>query len=158
MAMLLLLLIAGSYGLFLLVQLVSGIASEAYEVNSPVFQRELESRLAPFGTVAVTQEAAEGAGTLAEAAPEPVVEILSGPQVYNSACLACHGAGIGGAPKIGDSALWAPRIAQGMEIINAHVLDGYQGADGYMPPKGGRIDLSDEEILSAVTYMLDQSQ
>ncbi len=60
--------------------------------------------------------------------------------------------------RSGMRTLWAPRIAQGREIIDAHVLEGYQGADGYMPPKGGRIDLSDEEIIAAVDYMLEQSQ
>ena len=83
---------------------------------------------------------------------------MTGPQVYNAACLACHGAGIGGAPKTGDAAAWAPRIAQGQDILTEHVINGYQGEAGYMPPKGGRVDLSDEEILAAMTYMLEESQ
>ena len=37
-----------------------------------------------------------------------------GKKVYESACIACHGAGIAGAPKFGDKAAWAPRIAQGV--------------------------------------------
>jgi cytochrome c len=78
--------------------------------------------------------------------------------VYNAACIACHGAGIGGAPKVGDAAGWSERIAQGMDLLREHAIQGYQGSAGYMPPKGGRVDLSDEEILAAVDYIVEQSR
>jgi cytochrome c5 len=83
---------------------------------------------------------------------------MSGPQVYNAACFACHGAGIGGAPKSGDAAAWSDRIGQGSDILGDHAINGYQGNAGYMPPKGGRVDLSDEEILTAVDYMVSESR
>ena len=73
-------------------------------------------------------------------------------------CIACHGAGIGGAPKVGDAGVWGGRIAQGPDVLNKHALEGYQGAAGYMPPKGGRIDLSDAEIIAAVEFMVDESR
>jgi cytochrome c5 len=79
---------------------------------------------------------------------------LSGPQVFNQACNACHGAGIGGAPKLGDKAAWAPRIAQGSGTLNKHALEGFQGQAGFMPPKGGWVNLSDGEIIAAVEYMV----
>ena len=66
----------------------------------------------------------------AAAEPEPVAETLSGPQVYNSACLACHGAGVGGAPILGDPEAWAPRIAQGIDTLTSHAINGYQGEVG----------------------------
>ena len=101
-------------------------------------------------------------------APEPVVEhaepvapvvtMLTGPQVYNEACIACHGTGIGGAPKVGDVGTWAPRIAQGRAILREHAINGYQGSTGYMPPKGARVDLSDNEINDAVDYMVAESR
>ena len=101
-------------------------------------------------------------------APEPVVEhaepvapvatLLTGPQVYNEACIACHGTGIGGAPKVGDVGTWAPRISQGIAVLREHAIDGYQGSTGYMPPKGARVDLSDKEINDAVDYMVGQSK
>jgi cytochrome c5 len=100
--------------------------------------------------------AAPLAETVAE--PEPVAAALSGPQVYNSACLACHGAGIGGAPVLGDAEAWTPRIAQGMDVLKEHAIKGYQGSAGYMPAKGGRTDLSDEEVANAVEYMAAESQ
>ena len=62
-------------------------------------------------------------------------------------------AGIGGAPIFGDPAAWAPRIAKGIETLNDHAVNGFTDV-GYMPPKGGRIDLSDAEILDAVAYMV----
>ena len=101
-------------------------------------------------------------------APEPVVEhaepvapvvtLLTGPQVYNEACIACHGSGIGGAPRFGDVAVWAPRIAQGIGVLREHAIDGFQGSTGYMPPKGARVDLSDKEIDDAVDYMVAESR
>jgi cytochrome c5 len=101
-------------------------------------------------------------------APEPVVEVaapvapvatlLTGPQVYNEACIACHGSGIGGAPKVGDVGAWGPRIAQGISVLHENAIDGFQGSTGYMPPKGARVDLSDKEINDAVDYMVGQSR
>ena len=101
-------------------------------------------------------------------APEPVVEhaepvvpvatLLTGPQVYNEACIACHGTGIGGAPKVGDVGTWAPRITQGITVLHEHAINGYQGSTGYMPPKGARVDLSDKEINDAVDYMIVESR
>ncbi len=84
--------------------------------------------------------------------------VLSGPQVYNEACKACHGAGIGGAPIMGDAAQWVERLAQGNDMLIQHAIAGFSGATGFMPPKGGRVDLSDEEVTSAVEFMIAESQ
>jgi cytochrome c5 len=91
------------------------------------------------------------------ATPEPAAETLTGLQVYNSVCIACHAApGVGGAPALGDSDAWAARIAQGMETLIDHALHGFTGSTGVMPRKGERVDLSDEEIIGAVEYMVEQ--
>jgi cytochrome c5 len=88
-----------------------------------------------------------------EAAPAP----LTGPQVYNAVCIACHAPpGVGGAPALGDSDAWAPRIAQGMDTLIDHALHGFTGSKGVMPRKGERVDLSDEEVIGAVQYMVAQ--
>ena len=79
-------------------------------------------------------------------------------QESETSCLACHGAGIGGAPILGDAAQWAPRIDQGIDVLKQHAIQGYTGSLGYMPPKGGRMDLSDDEIAGAVDYMVSESQ
>jgi cytochrome c len=82
---------------------------------------------------------------------------LTGPQVYNAVCIACHAPpGVGGAPAIGDGNAWAARIARGMDSLIDHALHGFSGSTGVMPRKGGRIDLSDEEIIGAVRYMVER--
>lgn len=89
--------------------------------------------------------------------PEPVATPLTGPQVYNNVCIACHAApGVGGAPALGDADAWTPRIAQGMDTLVDHALNGFTGSTGVMPKKGERVDLSDEEIIGAVEYMVEQ--
>jgi cytochrome c5 len=89
--------------------------------------------------------------------PEPVATPLTGPQVYNAVCIACHAPpGVGGAPALGDGDAWAPRIAQGMDTLVDHALHGFSGSTGIMPRKGGRVDLSDEEIIGAIEYMVEQ--
>ena len=82
----------------------------------------------------------------------------SGQKVYSEVCIACHSPpGVGGAPALGDSAAWAPRIAQGREVLIAHALNGFTGKTGVMPKKGERSDLSDEEVIGAVEYMVGQA-
>jgi len=89
--------------------------------------------------------------------PEAVAAPLTGPQVYNEVCIACHAApGVGGAPALGDGDAWAARIAQGMDTLIDHALHGFTGSTGVMPMKGGRVDLSDEEIIGAIEYMVEQ--
>ncbi len=82
------------------------------------------------------------------------VDLAKGESVYGMACLACHATGAAGAPKLGDKAAWAPRIAQGMEVLHASAING----KGTMPAKGGRVDLSDADIQSAVAYMVNASE
>ena len=92
----------------------------------------------------------------APAAP-PVAAAMTGQQVYNAVCIACHAPpGVGGAPALGDGNAWAGRVAQGMEALIEHALNGYSGSTGIMPRKGGRTDLSDEEIIGAIEYMVGQ--
>jgi cytochrome c5 len=102
--------------------------------------------------------APEAAAPAAPAAPAVAAEDLPGETVYNQACVACHGAGIAGAPKLGDQAAWATRIAQGADTLHAHALQGFQGKGGYMPPKGGRTDLSDQSVINAVDYIVAASR
>ena len=89
--------------------------------------------------------------------PEAVAAPLTGPQVYNAVCIACHAPpGIGGAPALGDGDAWTARIAQGMDTLIDHALHGFSTSTGVMPRKGGRLDLSDEEIIAAIEYMIEQ--
>jgi cytochrome c5 len=77
----------------------------------------------------------------------------AGKALYSSTCVACHGAGIAGAPKLGDKAAWAPRIAQGSNVLYEHAIKGFQGKAGMMPPKGGS-SAPDADVKGAVDYMV----
>lgn len=90
----------------------------------------------------------------APAAPAPAAASAdAGKTLYGSTCVACHGAGIAGAPKYGDKAAWAPRIAQGSNVLYDHALKGFQGKAGVMPPKGGS-SAPDADVKAAVDYMV----
>ena len=65
-------------------------------------------------------------------------------------------AGVGGAPVVGDAAQWTDRIAKGVDVLKQHAIEGFTGV-GFMPAKGGRVDLSDEEVAGAVDYMVGES-
>ena len=77
----------------------------------------------------------------------------TGKTLYNSACVACHGAGIAGAPKLADKAAWAPRIQQGNAVLYEHAIKGFQGKAGVMPPKGGA-SAPDADVKAAVDFMV----
>ena len=55
----------------------------------------------------------------------------------------------------GDAEVWDLRIAQGIDVLYTHAIEGYTGSTGYMPPKGARLDLSDQEVSDAVDYMIE---
>ena len=98
-----------------------------------------------------------------ESEPEPVAmaadagaaaEPKSGEEIYNGSCMACHATGAAGAPKVGDAAAWAPRIAQGMDSLVANATNGLNA----MPPKGLCMSCSEADLQAAVEYMVSQSQ
>lgn len=109
--------------------------------------------------------AVEVVAAQADADPGTVVAVVtaseegpSGEKVYNGACTVCHSAGIAGAPKVGVADVWTPRVAKGMDALYANAINGYVGDAGVMPAKGGRVDLSDDEVRAAVDYMVNQSR
>jgi len=82
----------------------------------------------------------------------PARTLKDGEAVYAGLCVACHGSGAAGAPKLGDKKAWRPRIAQGLETLIKHATEGYKA----MPPKGGGADLDPMEVARAVAWMADQ--
>ena len=80
--------------------------------------------------------------------------LADGQQVYQNSCQACHAAGVAGSPKLGDKAVWAPRIATGMDALVASAING----KGIMPPKGACASCSDDDLKAAVEYMVSASQ
>lgn len=101
--------------------------------------------------------AAEAPAAAPAATPVAAADNAAGKSVYNKTCALCHGAGVAGAPKPGDKADWGPRIAQGKDTLYKHAIEGFTGAKGMMPPRGGGSSLSDDDVKAAVDYMADQS-
>ena len=77
---------------------------------------------------------------------------MSPQQLYQGACMACHAAGVAGAPKTGDNAAWGDRMGNGIDGLLSSAIAG----KGAMPPKGGSA-YSDEQLRSVVEYMLSES-
>lgn len=152
---------AFALAIFVLAMKMSDLTQGVYTRDADEFQAAVEERIRPVGQVYLPGEEQEATAptvaTLPE--PDPVATAMTGPQVYNAACNACHGNGVGGAPITGDVAEWAPRIAQGIDVLNDHAINGFDG-DAVTPmlAKGGRADLSDQEVIDAVAYMVEQSQ
>ncbi len=98
-----------------------------------------------------------GAPIAAEAptAAAPVAAAArSGKEIYESTCFACHGTGAAGAPKFGDAAAWAPRIAQGMDTLLNNAINGLRA----MPPRGTCGNCSDDDLKAAIEYMVENSK
>lgn len=110
----------------------------------------IAERLKPVGELCLQGMDCGGAAPVAAASSGS----LSGEEVYNQVCMACHATGAAGAPKRGDTAAWAPRLEKGMETLHNHALNGFNA----MPAKGGRPDLSDEEVMAAVDYIIEGSR
>jgi cytochrome c5 len=111
--------------------------------------------------VAFMADKSKGATTPAAtpaAAPAASPALADGKALYDATCAACHESGMMGAPKPGDKAAWAPRIAQGVPALVSHATDGFKGKVGMMPAKGGKATLTGAEISSIVTYMVNKSK
>jgi len=130
-----------------------------FEAGTEEYNAAVAQRLKPFGHVYLPGEELSAGEPQVPAAeePAPVEAALSGPQVYNQSCNVCHGNGIGGAPMLSGAADWAARASQGADTLKDHAVNGYTGAVGFMPPKGGNAALSDAEIHAAVDFMLAEA-
>ena len=134
----------------------------------PPMQREraaaraaaVQARLAPVGginsgeTGQAALVAAEEARKLLLAGQVAYGGTLDGAVIYQNLCSACHQTGAGGAP-LPTAAAWAPRVAQGMEVLVKHAIEGYAGSAGVMPARGGNPALNDEQVKATVTYMVE---
>ena len=151
------LLVVIALALFALARSVANETQEKQMLVESHYLKGVAERVQPFARVAVAGqdnsalkiEATSAAGSAAGPAPPK-----NGDELYEQACKACHGPGIGGAPKAGDAALWSPRIAKGKEILYDHALHGFTGTAGMMPAKGGRVDVSDDMVKQAVDHMV----
>ena len=132
--------------IFVVAQMVSGAGKIKTAQGD---SSQIAERIKPVGELAMAGVAAVANGVIptANAADK-------GEQVYNTTCMACHAAGVAGAPKFGDKAAWAPRIKTGIDALMQSALKG----KGAMPPKGGNAALSDAEVRAAIEFMISQAR
>ena len=106
-------------------------------------------------TEAETEAGAGDSAAMAEAdtAAEPQ---MSGEQVFKKYCFACHMTGAANAPKVGDVAAWEPRIAKGMDALLMSAMQGVPNTA--MMAAGGCNSCSEEELMAAIEFMVNQSR
>lgn len=155
-------LVAIALVLFAIARAIGTPFEEQRALEDRKVQAQIAERIAPVGRVAVAGRdnsalAIVAANESAGGAPAAALP-ANGEEVYKQVCATCHTPGIAGAPKSGDRAAWAPRIAQGMPTLYEHAIKGFQGPGGVMPAKGGRTDLSDELVRESVDFMVQLNQ
>jgi cytochrome c5 len=118
-------------------------------ISDEEVKRTVRYMLAEAGLVSAA-EPPETAPAEKPPAVTPAVAAKSGKEIYEAKCELCHKTGVIGAPKYGDKAGWAERVAKGEATLIQSAINGLNA----MPPRGGDINLSDEEVKGAVQYML----
>jgi cytochrome c5 len=127
---------------------ISQLLATIYAPPPPDMSNEaVTARIAPVGKM-------NSGGTVVAAAPVVAAAARSAEQIYNTSCLACHMTGAAGAPILGNSAAWAPRIANGMDAMMNTVINGR----GAMPARGTCGNCSDDELTLVVEYMVAKSK
>ena len=156
-AMLLGVLVAITFVLFVLAQMVAAQVptEDTAEMQAKMLAKKdaLVERISPVGQLVVAGDSGSTGGTTQVASAA-----VDGKATYDTTCAVCHVAGVAGAPKLGDKAAWAPRIAQGIDTLYQHAINGFQGTVGFMPAKGGNASLADDAIKAAVDHMVKGSQ
>ena len=130
--------------------LMTGIA--AYADDNEIIERvkPVGQLIVVEGTAAASPAAATDAVPAAEAAPATAD---TGKATYDTACFACHGTGAAGAPILGNKEAWTPRVGKGIDTLYSNAINGINA----MPPKGGAMSLTDEQVKAVVDYMVGQS-
>lgn len=139
--------------------ILGSLALSALAVDLTEEQRAaIEARLKPHGDLCLSGDSAcAGAGAVVAGADSSAGGgDISGEAVYNQACMACHSSGAGGAPIVGQVDQWSERLAKGRDALHQSGIQGVEGTS--MMAKGGRADLSDEQVMAAVDYMVENSQ
>ena len=154
------LLVVVALGIFALARSVASETQEKQMMVESHYLKGVEDRVEPFARVAVAGQdnsalKIQATTPVGSAAPAPP---KNGDELYEQACKACHGTGIGGAPKAGDKGLWGPRIAKGKDVLYDHALHGFTGTAGMMPAKGGRVDVSDDLVKEAVDHIVGMAK
>ena len=144
-----------------------------FSVSNSASAQNVADNIRPVGSVCVAGQACVGTVASTAAVPEmaaveegavikpastdtSAVEVASefdAEAAYQMSCNACHGTGAAGAPMLGDSGAWEPRLDKGMETLMANVVNGV----GAMPARGICMTCSDDDLKAIVDYMLAQN-
>ena len=152
-------LFAVTLGLFAFARHVGAENQGKQVTTDPRYLESVKARLQPVDRVAVAGQD-NSALKIANVGPPTAAAALpaDGAAAYETACTACHGAGIAGAPKSGDKGAWGPRIAQGKPTLYKHAIEGFNGKTGVMPAKGGQTAWPDDLVKQAVDHMIAMNQ
>ena len=129
---------------------VSSAGLAVADVVPPGTEAEIRERTAPVGEVCRAGEICGGAAEAVAATETAAGAGMSGEQIYNTFCFACHATGVSGSPLLGDAAAWEPRLAKGMDVMLANTVNGFN----VMPPKGTCIACSEAELQAAIDHMI----
>ena len=155
------LLMVVAIAIFAFARVVASQTQDKQVVEEAAYSKNVATRLAMPAQEAVAGQDNTALAIKSEGAAGTTATVTApktGTELFNQTCSACHGQGIAGAPKAGDKAAWAPRIAEGKATLYQHAINGFQGKAGLMPPKGGRLDASDELVKAAVDHMVQMAQ
>ena len=144
-------LVAFAIVLFAVARSIGADNQAEHVLLDPLHIKDMQKNIAPFAHVAIAGKDNSALAALsapAGAAPAAAVP-ATGEAAFTQVCSACHGTGVNGAPKVGDKAAWAPRIAQGKDTLYKDAIQG----KGAMPPKGGTT-WPDATIKMTVDYMV----
>ena len=144
-------LVAMTIVLFIIAQ---NIVEPDLKLDDPRVAEAVQERIRPIGRLNTgdAPAPAAAAATTVQTGAAQAAESRSGAEVYDMVCHVCHSTGVLNSPKLGDAPAWTERLAKGKEALYASSINGLN----QMPPKGGRPDLSDDEIRLAVDYMLER--
>jgi cytochrome c5 len=143
-------LIAFAIVLFAYARSVGADTQSAAVLLEPLHLAEVQKNIAPFAQVAIAGKDNSALAAVTAPASGAAANVpTTGEQAFTQVCSACHSTGVNGAPKIGDHAAWAPRIAQGKDTLYKDAIAG----KGNMPPKGGT-NWPDATIKMTVDYMI----
>jgi cytochrome c5 len=149
--------------IFAFARIVASHTQDQQVLAEADYIQRVAARIQSPSRVAVAGEdnsalAIKSVGAAQAGSASPAALPKNGAEVFEQTCSVCHGAGIAGAPKAGDKAAWAARIAEGKAALYEHAIKGFQSNGSVMPPKGGRLDLPDDLVKQAVDHMVQMSQ
>lgn len=132
---------------YLVAMLALGLSCVAKAISNDFSAAAISARTKPVGEVKAAAPTTEKATA---GAAEPAQAAMTGEAIYNKHCIVCHASGIAGAPKIGDSTAWGPRMKKGLDGLVQQATKGLNA----MPPKGTCVTCTDAQLKQAIQYML----